>query len=469
MELFEKSLFIFRRDLRLEDNTGLLAALKSSKRVMPCFILDPRQLQDNPYRSEAAVAFMRECLEDLDAELRKKGPGLNFLTGEAEKVLDEVIVKNRVQAVFFNRDYTLFSIRRDKALNDICGKHGVPCFTFNDALLNSPENVRKDDGNPYTVFTPFFKRAQVLRVESPQEFAAGSFSPVSGALPAGDVFSGILKAGDPAGRIPGGRRAALGIFKGLSRLADYQVERDIPALDKTSRLSAHNKFGTVSIREVYYAIAESLDRSHPLIRQLYWRDFFTHVAYNFPYVFEGAFQRAFDRIEWEENEEHFQAWCGGCTGFPIVDAGMRELNATGYMHNRVRMITASFLVKDLHIDWRRGEEYFARRLVDYDPCVNNGNWQWSASTGCDAQPWFRIFNPWLQQKRFDPACEYIKKWVPELDKLTPAQIHRLEGADAGRPGDYPAPIVDHMEEKTIAEESYQQALERSPDGARSGD
>ncbi|MBD3419671.1 MAG: deoxyribodipyrimidine photo-lyase, partial [Chitinivibrionales bacterium] len=217
---------------------------------------------------------------------------------------------------------------------------------------------------------------------------------------------------------------------------------------------AHLKFGTVSVREVFYRISEFLGDSHELLRQLYWRDFFTHVAWHFPHVFGHNFRHTYATPTWIPNDAFFECWCRGRTGFPIVDAGMRELNQTGFMHNRVRMIAASFLVKDLHIDWRRGELYFAQHLMDYDPAINNGNWQWAASTGCDAQPWFRIFNPWRQQIRFDPEAEYCKKWVPELLQITPADINKWNEAFARHPGVYVPPMVDHAHERKATKEYY---------------
>ncbi len=250
----------------------------------------------------------------------------------------------------------------------------------------------------------------------------------------------------------GGRRQALAIFDALENLKEYQNRRDYPALASTSLLSAHLKFGTVSIREAFYAVQCALGVDHPLLRQFYWRDFFTHIAYHFPEVFGHAFVRKYDALPWRNDQARFYTWAEGRTGFPIVDAGMRELNQTGYMHNRVRMITASFLVKDLHISWRWGERYFAQHLVDYDPCVNNGNWQWAASTGCDAQPYFRIFNPWLQQQKFDADCEYIYRWIPELRPFPPEVIHRWDKKFAAC--DYPKPIVDHRFESEKAKEMF---------------
>jgi deoxyribodipyrimidine photo-lyase len=255
----------------------------------------------------------------------------------------------------------------------------------------------------------------------------------------------------------GGRSGGIAILKTIDRFKDYEQQRDIPGLSATTFLAPHNKFGTLSIREVYHTIKERFGSEHTLIRELYWRDFFTHIAWHFPHVFGHAFYRHYDAIKWENDNELFSAWCSGRTGFPIVDAGMRELVATGFMHNRVRMIVSSFLVKDLLISWQWGERFFAQHLTDYDPSVNNGNWQWAASTGCDAQPYFRIFNPWLQQKRFDPQCAYIKRWIPELSQYSAAEIHKLAdraGPSGGRAREYPAPVVQHSIQKIRAEELF---------------
>lgn len=238
----------------------------------------------------------------------------------------------------------------------------------------------------------------------------------------------------------------------LSACKNYAETRDFPALQSTSQLSAHLKFGTVSVREVFYAVVQALGEEHPLLRQLYLRHFFTHIAYYFPKVFGHAFIDKFDKVAWDNNLEIFQAWAAGKTGFPIVDAAMRDLNATGNMHNRLRMVVASFLVKDLHISWRWGERYFAQHLLDYDPCLNNGNWQWAASTGCDAQPYFRIFNPWLQQQKFDPDCVYIYQWLPELRGVPAKVLHNWHKTHYG--DFYPAPIIDHSQAAEITKARF---------------
>ncbi len=376
---YKRSAFIFRRDLRLEDNTALRQALEMSDEVMLCFIFDPRIR-----RRSFSYDFMMEALKEL-----QERADVHLFTGHPVDVIRSL----DVDAVFFNRDYSPFSIMRDREIKEAFDH----VHTFEDLLLYSPGSVLTKQGKPYLVFTPFYRNCMTKDV----------VLPVSE-----DVESGI-------------RRQA---FEKISEWEDYESIRDLPALDGTTRLSAHIRFGTVSIREVYHIIKEELGAGHPLIRQLHWREFFIHLAIAYPHVFKHAFKRKFDAIEWDRDDKLFEAWCSGNTGYPIVDAGMRELNATGYMHNRVRMITASFLVKDLHLDWRVGERYFASKLVDYDPCVNNGNWQWAASTGADSQPYFRIFNPKSQQKRFDPKFEYVDRWVSD----------RVE------------PIVDHFEERKRA-------------------
>jgi deoxyribodipyrimidine photo-lyase len=320
-----------------------------------------------------------------------------------------------------------------------------------DSLLNEPEQAIKKDNTPYKVFTAFYHNARQFPVALPQALAKQNFLSVETEFEVGQLGLSLIDA-----EIRGGRHQALATLDLLGGYANYQNTRDFPALNATSRLSAHLKFGTCSVREVYYAITQQLGSEHPLIRQLYWRDFFTHIGYHFPQVFGHAFLEKFDSLSWDNNRDYFEAWCAGKTGFPIVDAGMRELNTTGFMHNRVRMIVASFLVKDLHVDWRWGERYFAQHLVDYDPCVNNGNWQWAASTGCDAQPYFRIFNPWLQQLKFDQDCQYIYHWLPELQGFLPKTIHQWDKKHITC--GYPAPIIDHAHESQITKARFKASL-----------
>lgn len=453
----QNALFVFRRDLRLADNTALIAALERSEYVLPCFIFDPRQVEAHPYRSEAALQFMLESLEDLQNQLLQAGGRLFCFFGRADEIIGRLLEVGLAQTVFLNRDYTPFSRERDAQIAQAARRHGAEFFEFDDVLLNAPGSVLKADGSPYCVFTPFFKAAGRLQVPLPRIAARGNFYTGEVEFEYREEFSRILESRNDRSFAHGGRREALRILDGLQDLKDYRLCRDYPALRGTSGLSPHLKFGTCSVREAFQAVVSKLGPAHEIVRQLYWRDFFSHIAWHFPHVFGQAYNRRFSALEWQENNENFDRWCRGETGFPIVDAGMRELNTTGFMHNRVRMIAGSFLVKDLHIDWRRGEKYFASRLVDYDPAVNNGNWQWVASTGCDAQPWFRIFNPWLQQKKFDPQCLYIKRWLPEVAALTPGMIHNLHQDTAPAGTVYPVPCVDHLEEKSVSEDLFEKA------------
>jgi deoxyribodipyrimidine photo-lyase len=440
------TLFLFRRDLRIEDNRGLLHALRESSSVIPGFVFTPDQVGKNPYKSGPCLQFMIESLEDLDGQLEMKGGKLFFFYGAPEKIVEKCIEELGVGRVVVNRDYTPYSKRRDEKISAVCKKHRVAFESIDDALLHPPEKVLKKDGKPYSVFTPYHKNASRLAVDRPQKAISGTFWKREISFAKGpELLRKILPKRNPNLALRGGRGEALKILKRIAGLKEYKKMRDFPAADATSHLSAHLKFTTVSPREVFYRIKESLGSRHELIRSLYWRDFFTHIGFFFPHVFEGAYHKKFDRLKWSYDKGAFRRWCEGKTGFPIVDAGMRELNETGWMHNRVRMIVASFLIKDLHIDWRWGEKYFATHLIDYDPAVNNGNWQWCASTGCDAQPYFRIFNPWSQQEKFDPDCVYIKRWVTELKNFPPSEIHRGEAA---------APMLDHADEAKRALQMY---------------
>ncbi len=440
------ALHIFRRDLRLQDNSALIEALELSEAVIPCFIFDDRQIGDNPYQSNACLQFMAASLQELNVALQKRGSRLYCFQGIAENIVNDLLSQHKIDAVFINRDYTPFARERDAKIAAHCQQYGRAFHSHADALLHEPETCLKANHEPYTVFTHFFKRAAMHAVSAPRvnrhtNYYQGKLAGSSNAM-----LDQLLTINNPALLVKGGREEGISLLKKLVRIEDYQTMRNFPAKTHTTHLSAHHKFGTVSIRETHAMITEAFGRHHTLINELYWRDFFTHIGFHFPQVFGHSFNQKYDALPWSHNPKYLTAWCQGQTGFPIVDAGMRELNTTGYMHNRVRMVTASFLTKDLHIDWRLGEKYFAQQLVDYDPAVNNGNWQWSASTGCDAQPYFRIFNPWLQQKKFDPDAVYIKRWVPELAHLPAAVIHQLNEKRPPQALDYPKPIVDHAVE-----------------------
>ncbi|BCS90762.1 MAG: deoxyribodipyrimidine photo-lyase [Candidatus Micrarchaeota archaeon] len=427
-----RSIFLFHRDLRLEDNSALIRALKESEEVLPLFIIDPRQVEDNEYKSLYAIGFMIDSLIDLDNELKKHNSKLHVLKGIAEEILPKIAYELNIERVYFNEDYTPFSIKRDSSIKE---RFKGEVITEEDYLLVK-KNFFINKGKPYSVFTHFYKDALNLDIRKPIQNRYNNY--IKADLPGIEILRDI-KYERPA--LKGGRNEALKLLE-RARSIDYRL-RNIPAANATTMLSAYIKFGCISIREAFHNLNDSIKR------QLFWRDFYTLLAYYNPHVFGHAYKREYENIRWNYDEKLFEAWKNGLTGYPIIDAGMRELNQTGYMHNRVRMIAASFLVKVLHIDWRLGERYFATKLVDYDPSVNNGNWQWVASTGADYM--FRLFNPWIQQKKFDPNADYIKRWVPELKDLEPDVIHNIYNYNIDN---YPKPIADYYKEIKTAKQLY---------------
>ncbi len=447
---YKTSVFIFRRDLRLHDNTGLIKAATNSDIVIPIFNIDPVQVgPSNKYRSIAAIQFMTESLHDLVAQHKAKNAKLFVLYGDVIQNVQIIIQKHHIDALFINHDYTPFSKKRDDKLQKLCTKYNVAFHAYHDELLiGNPDNIKNSAGKPFTRYTPFFKRTRTIAIATPQRLPKNANFYRAHLVGQKNlrILEKIVKA-NKSHHVHGGTRAARKILRTLKNFKHYDHDRNFPARGMTTHLSAAHKFGVISIRESYHAITQALGQNTQLIAELYWRDFFTYLAYHAPHIFGKPFYKKFGHLSWSPNKHHFRAWRMGTTGFPIVDAGMRQLNKTGWMHNRVRMIAASFLVKDLHIDWRWGERYFATQLIDYDPAVNNGNWQWIASTGADAQPYFRIFNPWLQQKKFDTDCHYIKKWLPELQEFPNKIIHTWY-ADQPTTKDYPKPIVHHEEEAT---------------------
>ncbi len=452
---FSLSLFIFRRDLRLEDNTALIQALQNSERVIPAFLLNKEQLENNEYKSENALEFMFQSLKELNETLKKRGGKLYLFYGDSpHSILEKIFNKIKIDAVFLNEDYTPYSKKRDEKLKNLCKNFNIRFFSYSDLLLTQPDKILKEDGKPYTIFTHFYKKASQTFVPEPQINPYKNY--YNQDIPDEvdiNILDKILIRKNPHLFLKGGYTEGVSLLERIKELINYNIDRNFPAKESTSFLSPHNKFGTISIRKVYWTIRDHLGLESQLISELYWRDFFTYIAFHFPEVFGKPFQKKYFNFPWENDIKKFRAWCEGNTGFPIVDAGMRELNQTGYMHNRVRMIVASFLVKDMRIDWQWGEKYFAKNLVDYDPSVNNGSWQWSASMGCDAQP-LRIFNPWLQQEKFDPDCEYIKKWIPELRSLTPNFIHNIYRHHFHNLN-YPLPILDHQKEVQKTKEIFQ--------------
>lgn len=442
---FKKAIFIFRRDLRLYDNHGLREATRQAEQVLPVFIFDPEQVgPENRYRSDNALQFMFQALKSLGDQIRDQHGDLYFLYGNPQDCLAKLMEQLSVDALFVNRDYTPFSRKRDADLAQLCAQFTIPFVVNNDLLLHEPESVLTKAGTPYKTFTPFLKAVYRRTVEKPEALPTVHWyqKRVPVAMSLAGLEKKILPEENSSLAVQGTHAQAQEILEALANFKEYEHERNRPSVP-TTHLSAYLKFGLLSVRQVYYRLKEINARNNGLIAQLYWRDFFTHAVFHNPKLLGHAGIARYETVAWSYDRKKFQAWCMGKTGFPLVDAGMRQLNKTGFMHNRVRMITASFLVKDLQIDWRWGERYFAHKLVDYDPAVNNGNWQWVASTGTCSQPYFRVFNPWLQQKRYDADCAYIKRWIPELAQLTPKQIHSLSKCAEPIVAEYPLPMLEH--------------------------
>ncbi len=332
-------------------------------------------------------------------------------------------------------------------IHKLCLELKIHLSSTLDFLLHNPNEIKTNLNNPYTIYSQFYKKARIFPVRKSQRKLKNNFNREK-------ISDFSISVPNVESEFPGGRSNGLKILKNLDNFKDYDKTRDYP-ITLTTRLSSHLRFGTVSIREAYDYILSKLGTHHTLMGEIYWREFFNHISFHFPFATQKSFKKKYQKISWSRSKVKFEAWCNAKTGFPIVDAGMEELNHTGFMHNRVRMIVASFLTKDLHIYWKLGEKYFAQKLVDYDPAVNSGNWQWAASTGCDSVPYFRIFNPWLQQEKFDKDCLYIKKWIPKLESLTPIVIHNL-WKNFPSNLNYPKPIVDHKIEAQKSKEIFKE-------------
>ncbi len=400
----EVSVFWFRRDLRLEDNVGLMQALEGGLPVIPLFIFDD-EILDSLSRNDARVSFIHSCLEKINLQLNLKGSSLLVQKGNVKELWKELISKYNIKKVFFNTDYEPYAIARDEALAKQLKSNSIAIYLFKDQVIFEENDILKADGTPYTVFTPYKNKWLHLleltpfKTVSDEEMGLDNLYKFEAAFPTLDSI-GFSKSDQEVQPY------------NLDILSEYHTNRDYPASNGTSFLSPHLRFGIVSIRK----LVEEVGSMNPVfLSELIWREFFMQILFHFPRVVTNNFKRKYDGIKWRNNASEFKQWCEGNTGYPLVDAGMRELNETGYMHNRVRMVTASFLCKHLLIDWRLGEAYFAEKLLDYELSSNNGNWQWAAGTGCDAAPYFRVFNPTLQLKKFDKDLEYTRKWIPEFD------------------------------------------------------
>jgi deoxyribodipyrimidine photo-lyase len=444
--------------LRLTDNTGLEAACQSDAAVIPAFIFDPRQCDPdaNRFFSKHAFAFLVHSLMELDTALREHGSRLYVFEGAPGDIITRLIDQGDVSSVYVNRDYTPFARRRDDRLRTICHERGATFHAACDLLLSEPEDVRPDTGGAYHVFSRFRRHAQSLGVPRPGGPAAGPFFSGSVSVPEQDLAAYDRYPTDSL-RVNGGRAEGEALLSRVGNLPNYRRARHRPDKESLTGLSAHHKFGTVSIRETYWTVQDAYDGYHKLISQLYWRDFYTHLLYHHPHLLNSPLRPLGNHLDWRNNRDEFDRWCHGETGIPFVDAGMRELNETGYMHNRARMTVASFLTKDLLVDWRWGAQYFARTLTDYDPAVNAGNWQWSASVGTDYK--LRIYNPYLQAKKHDPEARYIKRWVPELREVDETLLTNGDPIDVSDDAAYPSPVVDRNNAYHRAKDAFANASE----------
>ncbi|AXG74450.1 deoxyribodipyrimidine photo-lyase [Flavobacterium arcticum] len=425
------TIFWFRRDLRLEDNKGLYEALTSGDEVLPIFIFDKNILSELP-KDDARVTFIHSLLQQLQEKLQHYNSSLAVFYDTPESVFTKLDQENNIKAVYTNHDYEPYALQRDKAIGEQLDQENIAFKTFKDQVVFEKNEVVKDDGTPYVVYTPYMKKWKThFNEEALQEYNTESEATkfVKHSYP----FLSLTDIGFKEANI---KPAPYTVSDKL--ISNYEDTRNFPALEGTSNISPYLRFGAVSIREVMKKALQS-DNS-VFMNELIWREFFMQILWHYPNTVTKSFRPKYDNIKWRNNEKEFKAWCEGKTGYPMIDAGMRELNTTGHMHNRVRMVVASFLCKHLLIDWRWGEAYFAQKLFDYEQSSNVGNWQWAAGSGVDAAPYFRIFNPTEQVKKFDKDLKYIKKWVPEFDKI-----------------DY-RPIVDHKEARERCLKIYKEAV-----------
>lgn len=444
------AVFWFRRDMRLEDNAGLYHALKSGRQVLPVFIFDKNILDKLEDEADARVGFIHQTLWELREKLQTFGAALKVLHGSPPEIWKQLVENYPIEAVYTNHDYEPYAVRRDAAVQQFLQQRGISFHTFKDHVVFEKEEISKPDGSPYVVFTPYSRKWKETLLgenfaETGRKSAEKQMSENVPHYPSEDHFEAFLKTKPfefPSLEQIGFKKSAIAIppktvAQGIIR--NYDQTRDFPALNGTSKLGIHFRFGTISIRE---KAKKALLLNQTFLNELIWRDFYSMILSNFPRVVNEPFRKEYANIAWLNNPRDFEKWCAGETGYPIVDAGMRELNTTSYMHNRVRMITASFLTKHLLIDWRWGEAYFAQKLLDFDLASNNGGWQWAAGCGTDAAPYFRIFNPDAQTAKFDKELTYVKKWAPEYGTAR-----------------YAKPIVEHKFARERCLEFYKKGLE----------
>lgn len=474
------TLFIFRRDFRINDNLALNSAIKfaeeNNHKLILAFSFNDTQIRNNEYFSASSFEFMLECLDDLNKQLSYK---LSFFEGpKFYKYIKDV------KTIAFNVDYTPYAKKRDNQIIKYCKANNIHVITDQDYTLFPMKFIKtQSDESTYKVFTPFYNMC-LSKVKNilPSKSNFMNFNNIEtkrginidNRIGLKHIIFKKYKLSKSSKDIYGGREEVMKIFrliKNTNTFDYYTKHRNFPHIqNSTTRLSAYIKYGCVSIREVFHLLVNKYGIHHDLVKQLFWREFYANITHSFPYTLSkmiskkdnSAFYKYYNKIDWNTKSLHFEKWCKGETGFPIVDAGMKQLNETGFMHNRLRMITASFLIKDLGIDWREGEKYFASKLIDYDPSANNGGWQWVAGTGTDASPYFRVFNPWTQIKNFDSQCKYVKFWIPALSNVKVEDIHKWYDKSVRSKYTnirYNPPIVDHDKQKNLIVKKYKKLKE----------
>jgi len=453
----EYTLFIFRRDLRLRDNKGLKFCIDNYDNIIPIFIFTPEQISyKNKYKSDNAIQFMIESLKELDNELKKNKSKLHLYHGKNITVLKKIIKEINIKHIVFNMDYTPYAQKRDKKIEKLCKKNKITCDMIEDYLLADIGSILKKDGKPYLIYTPFKNKGFTVKIDKPSKYKLTKLKKIKSdsEYPKHKINPDIL--------VHGGRKNGLKQLKKIKTQKKYNDTRNDLSIE-TTLLSAYIKFGCLSIREVYWKFISLVGKNNGLVAQLFWREFYYYIVYYFPQVLKGKnFNTKYDDLEWNKNMKNFMKWCNGNTGYPVIDAGMRQMNKTGYMHNRARLITANFMNRMLGMDWRLGEKYYAKMLTDYDPSVNNGNWQWIASTGVDPKPYFqRLFNPWLQSKKFDSDAKYIKTWLPQLKDIPAEELHQWDNHyhkyDLYQI-DYFKPVVNYKTARKKSIEMYRKVL-----------
>lgn len=450
------NLFIFRRDFRLYDNTGLNYAMTHFNNIIPIFIFTPEQITTkNKYISSNSLQFLVESLNELDDDLKKYNSKLHIFYGDNITILNKIKSIIKIDNIIENMDYTPYAIKRS---NDIKKIEDINYILIQDYLLSNIGELNKKNGDPYLIYTPFYNNSKKYIVKKPVNNKINNliYLEILNNIPTIN-YNKFLNYNKNI-IYNGGRKNGLFNLNNIKNLSNYNSDRNTLSIS-TSLLSAYIKYGCISIREVYWKIKDIYNIENELLSQIYWREFYFYIIYYFPKMLKGNnFNSKFDNIKWINNINHFKKWCNSQTGFPIVDACMKELIITGYMHNRGRLITSNFLNRILGIDWRKGEKYFANQLVDYDPSINNGNWQWIASVGVDPKPFSqRLFNPWIQSKKFDNDCIYIKKWLPELKDIPSKHLHQWDVYCINydlKNINYYCPIVDYKSERQRSLKQY---------------